>query len=152
MSLLTPFSRRRASAAPGDQRDGRPPGRGLRRSVRLFGLFLHEQDDPDQFYRALADDSVHEVAEHCELTGRTVIDVGGGSGYFTQAFRARGARCYLFEPDPGELAAQGTPPSGSVQASGYWLPVRDGGADVAFSSNVLEHVSDPAGLIDEMIR
>ena len=37
-------------------------------------------------------------------------------------------------------------------ADGYWLPVRDGGADVTFSSNVLEHVRDPMGLIEEMIR
>jgi SAM-dependent methyltransferase len=39
-----------------------------------------------------------------------------------------------------------------VVADGYWLPVRDGGADVVFSSNVLEHVPDPMGLIEEMIR
>jgi SAM-dependent methyltransferase len=39
-----------------------------------------------------------------------------------------------------------------VVADGYWLPVRDGGADVTFSSNVLEHVPDPMGLIEEMIR
>ena len=37
-------------------------------------------------------------------------------------------------------------------ADGYWLPVRDGGADICFSSNVLEHVADPIGLIGEMIR
>ncbi len=37
-------------------------------------------------------------------------------------------------------------------ADGYWLPVRDGTADVVFSSNVLEHVPDPMGLIEEMIR
>ena len=45
-----------------------------------------------------------------------------------------------------------TAPAGAVIADGYWLPVRDGGADVAFSSNVLEHVPDPMGLIEEMIR
>jgi SAM-dependent methyltransferase len=39
-----------------------------------------------------------------------------------------------------------------VLADGYWLPVRDGGADICFSSNVLEHVSDPMGLIGEMVR
>ena len=37
-------------------------------------------------------------------------------------------------------------------ADGYWLPVGDGDADVVFSSNVLEHVPDPMGLIEEMIR
>ncbi len=37
-------------------------------------------------------------------------------------------------------------------ADGYWLPVADGSADICFSSNVLEHVADPGGLIEEMIR
>jgi SAM-dependent methyltransferase len=37
-------------------------------------------------------------------------------------------------------------------ADGYWLPVRDGGADICVSSNVLEHVRDPKGLIEEMVR
>ncbi|MGH3200518.1 MAG: class I SAM-dependent methyltransferase, partial [Streptosporangiaceae bacterium] len=118
-----------------------------------------------------------------ELEGRTVVDVGGGGGWFTAAFRARGAHCYLFEPDPAELrlrtaavvssagvvvaptdavvaptdavvapAGAVVAPAGAVVADGYWLPVRDGGADVTFSSNVLEHVPDPMGLIEEMIR
>ncbi|MGH3287683.1 MAG: class I SAM-dependent methyltransferase, partial [Streptosporangiaceae bacterium] len=78
-----------------------------------------------------------------------------GGGWFTAAFRARGAHCYLFEPDPAELrlrTAAVVSPAGAVVADGYWLPVRDGGADVTFSSNVLEHVPDPMGLIEEMIR
>jgi SAM-dependent methyltransferase len=125
---------------------------GVRRSVRLFRLFLAEQTDPDRFYASLAEDSVRQVENYCELTGSTVVDVGGGAGYFTAAFRARGARCYLFEPDHGELASRGEVPGGAVVADGYWLPVRDGCADVCFSSNVLEHVRDPLGLIDEMVR
>ena len=140
MSLLAPFRRRRAAPS------------GLRRSVRLFRLFLAEQSDPETFYTGLAEDAVRQVAEHGALAGRTVVDVGGGGGWFTAAFRARGAHCYLFEPDPAELYYRTAAPDGAVVADGYWLPVRDGGADVTFSSNVLEHVSDPMGLIEEMIR
>jgi SAM-dependent methyltransferase len=124
-------------------------GSGLLRSARLFRLFLAEQTDPEAFYAHLAEDAVRQVAEHDGLAGRTVVDVGGGGGWFTAAFRARGAHCYLFEPDPAELRL---PTAGAVVADGYWLPVRDGGADVTFSSNVLEHVPDPMGLIEEMIR
>ncbi len=122
------------------------------RSARLFRLFLAEQTDPERFYTALAEDAVSQVEDYCELAGQTVLDVGGGPGYFTAAFRARGASCYLFEPEPAEMQARGEPPSGAVVADGYWLPVRDGAADVCLSSNVLEHVRDPNGLIDEMIR
>jgi SAM-dependent methyltransferase len=140
MSLLAPFRRRRAASS------------GLRRSVRLFRLFLAEQTDPDAFYASLASDAVDQMAPHIDLAGRTVVDVGGGGGWFTAAFRARGAHCYLFEPDRAELGLRIGVPAGAVLADGYWLPVRDGGADVTFSSNVLEHVPDPMGLIEEMIR
>ncbi len=144
MSLLAPIRRHRVDQAAST---------GLLRSVRLFRLFLAEQADPDAFYSHLAEDAVGQVAEHGPLDGRTVVDVGGGGGWFTAAFRARGAHCYLFEPDPAELRFAGNAvPAGAVVADGYWLPVRDGGADVAFSSNVLEHVPDPLGLIEEMIR
>ena len=143
MSLLAPNRRHRADQAASS---------GLGRSVRLFRLFLAEQADPEAFYSRLAEDAVQQVAEHGELGGRTVVDVGGGGGWFTAAFRARGAHCYLFEPDLAELHLRTDAPAGAVVADGYWLPVRDGGADVAFSSNVLEHVPDPMGLIEEMIR
>ena len=143
LSLMAPIRRPSADqAAPA----------GLRRSVRLFRLFLAEQSDPEMFYASLAEDAVQQVAEHAELGGRTVVDVGGGGGWFTAAFRARGAHCYLFEPDPAELSFRTATPVGGVVADGYWLPVRDGTADVVFSSNVLEHVPDPMGLIEEMIR
>jgi SAM-dependent methyltransferase len=132
------------SATPGPQ--------GLARSIRLFRLFLLEQTEPAVFYSGLASDSADQVARHIDLPGRTVVDVGGGAGYFTAAFRARGANCYLFEPDAAEMLSAGEPAPGAVQADGYWLPVADGSADACFSSNVLEHVADPVGLIDEMIR
>jgi SAM-dependent methyltransferase len=114
--------------------------------------FRSEQADPEQYYTVIAEDAVAQVAGYCELSGRTVLDVGGGGGWFTAAFRARGARCYLFEPDPTELYSRKAMPAGAVLADGLLLPVRDGAADVAFSSNVLEHVPDPMRLIGEMIR
>src|ERR1700691_3186276 len=143
MSLLAPIRRRRGNQAARS---------GVLRSIRLFRLFLGEQTNRETFYVSLAEDAVQQVAEHADLGGRTVVDVGGGGGWFTAAFRARGAHCYLFEPDRAELHWRGVLTPGAVLADGYWLPVRDGGADVVFSSNVLEHVSDPIGLIGEMVR
>jgi SAM-dependent methyltransferase len=125
---------------------------GLGRSLRLLRLFRSEQADPELYYAIVAEDAIEQVRGYCELAGRTVVDVGGGGGWFTEAFRARGARCYLFEPDPAELQCRAAPPGGAVIADGLRLPVRDGAADVAFSSNVLEHVSDPLRLIGELVR
>jgi len=122
------------------------------RSVRLFRLFLTEQQDPDGFYVALARDAAAQIAKFAAIAGRTVLDIGGGAGYVTTEFRSQGANCYLLELDESEMLARGETPPGAVLADGYWLPVRDGAADVCVSSNVLEHVRDPRGLIEEMVR
>jgi SAM-dependent methyltransferase len=124
----------------------------LRRSVRLFQAFRKEQTDRDAFYRLLAGDSVAQVSEYASLRGRTLLDVGGGPGYFADAFRAAGA-CYLgLDPDVGELSARGEYTPGMIRASGTQLPVRTGSVDVCYSSNVLEHVGKPRKMIDEMVR
>jgi SAM-dependent methyltransferase len=125
---------------------------GVARSVRLFRAFLKEQTDPEFFYTRLAMDAVQQVARYCELKERIVLDIGGGAGEFTRAFRSAGAHCYLFEPDRSEMMARDDQPAGAVLADGFWLPTSDDVADVCFSSNVLEHVGDPRGFIDEMIR
>lgn len=136
----------------GGDRRGDDIGTGIARSVRLFRAFRLEQTDPDLFYSLLARDTVRQLRAYGPLEGRTVVDVGGGAGYFGAAVREQGAQYYLVEPDRNELAARGEIPRGTIVGDGYWLPLRDGAADVCFSSNVLEHVPDPGGLIDEMIR
>jgi len=121
-------------------------------ALRLLTAFRREQSDPGSFYGLLARDSVALVARHVRLDGSQVVDVGGGAGYFADAFQEHGARCLLIEPDPAELYSRGVPGNQSVVGDGYWLPLADASVDVCFSCNVLEHVRDPAGLIDEMIR
>jgi SAM-dependent methyltransferase len=124
----------------------------LGRSIELFRAFQHEQSDPDRFYRALAADSVRQLSGFTTLSGRTVLDVGGGPGYFADAFAGAGARYVGVDPDVGELSARGTPAAGMMRASGTALPVRTGAVDVCYSSNVLEHVPDPQAMLREMAR
>jgi SAM-dependent methyltransferase len=124
----------------------------LGRSVRLFRAFLAEQTDPDRFYQELATDSVRQLREYTPLDGRTVLDVGGGPGYFADAFRDAGARYIGVDPDVGELSARGGPAAGMVRASGLALPFATGAFDVCYSSNVLEHVPEPNRMLDEMVR
>ncbi len=124
----------------------------LSRSVTLFRAFLREQSDPDQFYGVLSADSVAQLSEWVDLDGTTVLDVGGGPGYFADAFRGAGARYVGLEPDAGEMVARGEPEPGMLRASGEALPVRDGAVDVCYSSNVLEHVRRPWVMADEMVR
>lgn len=128
------------------------PRGSLRRSLALFRAFVVEQTDPDRFYSTLAADSVAEVQRWTSLEGATVVDIGGGPGYFADAFTAAGARYAGVEPDVGELTARGSVGANAVRGSGLQLPVADDAVSLAYSSNVLEHVPDPEAMAQEMLR
>jgi SAM-dependent methyltransferase len=124
----------------------------ISRSARLFRAFLREQSDPDFFYQMLAADSVQQLRQFTELNHATMVDVGGGPGYFAVAFRGAGAHYFAVDPDLGELSARFTPGPGTVLGSGTALPFCDNAVDVCYSSNVLEHVADPERMVGEMLR
>ncbi|WP_406831028.1 class I SAM-dependent methyltransferase [Pedococcus sp. KACC 23699] len=128
------------------------PRGSLRRTVELFRAFLAEQSDPDRFYSTLAVDSVAEVQRWTHLGGATVVDIGGGPGYFADAFAAAGASYAGVEPDVGELTARGHIGVNAVRGSGLALPLADASVTIAYSSNVLEHVPDPELMAREMLR
>lgn len=131
----------------------------LSRSVRLLRSFRFEQADPDRFYRPLAADTAAMVGDLWQPrrpAGATVLDVGGGPGYFAEAFTDAGWHYVGVEPDPAEMHAAGRVGSGGpgtfVRASGLALPFADGSVDVCLSSNVAEHVALPWQLGAEMLR
>jgi len=118
--------------------------------VRLLLEFRHEQTDPGRFYRVLADDSVRMLSSYTSLGGTTLLDVGGGPGYFADAFTRAGATYFSIDVD-SDLADE----SGRhrrVVGTGAQLPFRDEAFDVVYSSNVLEHVAEPWTVAEEMLR
>lgn len=126
--------------------------RGMRRSIELFKGFRREQDDPIGFYRLLADDAVREMSRYCQLTGARVIDIGGASGYVGEAIADAGAAALTVEYDWAQIVEHGRRLRHGVQGDGLALPVFDAAFDVAYSSNVLEHVPDPEQMLREMVR
>jgi SAM-dependent methyltransferase len=132
----------------------------LSRSLRLLSEFRFEQRDPARFYGALAKDTAAMVADlwrsanGTSPSGRTLLDVGGGPGYFATAFADAGIDYIGVEPDAAEMHAGPTATDGStyVRASGMALPFADASVDICLSSNVAEHVPQPWRLGREMLR
>jgi len=130
----------------------------LARSVSLLRAIRHEQSEPSLFYRPLAEDTAALLdallidATGTRLSGRSVLDVGGGPGYFASAFAARDAWYVPVEPSVGEMAAAGITVPGSVRGDGRALPFRENTFDVVYSSNVAEHVPSPWDMAEEMLR
>jgi SAM-dependent methyltransferase len=133
----------------------------LARSLRLLGQFRYEQRDPARFYGALAVDTAAMVTDlwrdlnNTAPAGRTVLDVGGGPGYFAAAFADAGLQYIGVEPDPREIHTMHARPDGQttyVRASGMALPFADASVDICLSSNVAEHVPQPWRLGREMLR
>lgn len=130
--------------------------------MRLLSEFRHERSDPARFYRALAADTAAMVTDLWRgirgepPVGRTLLDVGGGPGYFAAAFADTGVRYLGVEPDPSEMHAAGPAlarePGSFVRASGMALPFADDSVDICLSSNVAEHVPRPWQLGAEMLR
>lgn len=133
----------------------------LGRSISLLSSFRFEQSDPARFYGALAADTAQLVGDLWTGTtgtpaaGRTVLDIGGGPGYFASAFDAAALSYIGVEPDPGEMHAGPAAESSAgtfVRASGMALPFADDSVDISLSSNVAEHVRRPWRLGNEMLR
>lgn len=118
--------------------------------MRAFRL---EQSQPDVFYSTLAADSARQVAVYAPLEGRSLVDVGGGPGFFADAFAAAGAQYIPVDVDAGEMRLHGREPGPrTIQGSGMALPLLSKSVDIAYSSNVLEHVPEPWTMADEMVR
>ncbi|WP_115685735.1 class I SAM-dependent methyltransferase [Corynebacterium senegalense] len=128
----------------------------LRRSLRLLRSFTYEQFRPAIFYSGLARDTRSLLdALSTDLTGRDVagarvLDVGGGPGYFADAFA--GSFYVGLEPSVSEMSAAGLTGYGAVRGDGTALPFADGSFDVVYSSNVAEHIPDWRAMGAEMLR
>ncbi len=130
----------------------------LSRSIQLLRDVQVEQTNPDHFYSRLAQDTAQLIeALHLDVTGvgldnLTILDVGGGPGYFASEFSHRGATYIGLEPDVGEMSAAGIAVTNAVRGDGMALPFATNSFDVVYSSNVVEHVPRPWDMGAEMLR
>lgn len=109
-----------------------------------------EQTDPDRFYNDVADDTITLISRHEPLDGRTILDVGAGQEQFGRRFVERGARYIAVDLERDSLDPG--PERGAVVGRGEHLPFPDACVDIVMSNNVMEHVTDPGVLAQEMLR
>jgi SAM-dependent methyltransferase len=127
--------------------------RGIARVRTLWRLAQRERTDPEPFYRLLAEEAADDLERrHGPLAGQTIVDLGCGAGYYTDAFRARGAEVVPIDNDRAEMEAQGAMPDGALVADAGDLPLPDASVDGAFCSNLLEHTPDQAAVLAEIER
>lgn len=125
---------------------------GIRRSVRLFRAFLHEDRSPEDAYALLAADTVGIIRRYTVRSDLRAVDIGGGPGYVEQALGREGIECVTVDAVAAELVLHGPGPQRAVVADARRMPFADGTFDIAHSSNVVEHVADPWVLLDDMVR
>ena len=127
---------------------------GLRRSAELVRLYRNEPTDPVPFYEFLAKDTLEQLSPFLPVDADSLqfVDIGGGPGYVSEQVRRRGHRCLVVEYNEVELTLHEREAHGAVVGDGQSLPLRSGFADVAHTSNVLEHVPNPEDLLNELRR
>jgi SAM-dependent methyltransferase len=126
---------------------------GIARVRTLWRLWRSEQVDPAPFYRLLAAEAADDLERrYGPLQGRTIVDLGCGPGFYTDALRALGAEVVPVDKDPAELRLAGEPPEGVLLADAADLPLPDSSVDGAFCSNLLEHTQDAEPVIREIER
>lgn len=86
------------------------------------------------------------------LTGRSVLDVGAGTGVGSTALRASGARPIALDLSHDMLLWDRANRPPSAVADVLAVPVKDGGVDDVFASFVLNHVAEPIEGIRELAR
>ena len=89
-----------------------------------------------------------------DLTVKTALDVGTGTGLFAEAFAKQGIRVTGIDPNPQMIqAARNSVPQGRFQqASAEELPFPDGAFDLAFLGHVLHETDDPLQALKEARR
>ncbi len=89
-----------------------------------------------------------------ELTGRTVLDVAGGDGYWAGQAVRRGARAVSLDLARGKLEfgrrLRGRP--ALVEGDALRLPFADSSFDVVMSVCAIEHFDDGPAALSEMAR
>jgi SAM-dependent methyltransferase len=83
------------------------------------------------------------------LEGRRVLDLACGAGYGTRILRAAGAEVVALDLDAACVRGVGAP---ALRARAERLPFRDASFEAVVCFETIEHVPEPARVLDEIAR
>lgn len=88
-----------------------------------------------------------------ELSGRRVLDAGCGTGWFSHATGARGARVVALDIGPRLLRhVRQRCPAATIAGDVTALTFSNDAFDVVISSECIEHTTDPRRAVHELLR
>lgn len=105
---------------------------------------------PARVYEPLAGALLDDAP--CELSGRSLLDLGAGTGAVSRVATARGATVVAVDAAAGMLAHDRRHRPPSVVADVRRLPFVDDGFDVAAAAFVLNHLPDARRALAEAVR
>lgn len=92
------------------------------------------------------------VAACPTLTGRTVLDLGAGTGAASRAAVAAGARVFAVDRAPEMLTHDAAARPPAAAAAALALPLADASVDGVLAAFLLNHLPDPAAALAEARR
>lgn len=92
------------------------------------------------------------VRRHVPLEGGWILDIGCGIGTWLRQFHDFSSHVYGIEIDSARAQEAGRSLPGICQARAESIPFADNTFDVVFLHEVIEHVSDDRGTIEEAVR
>lgn len=121
--------------------------------------FQPEQFVKDNLNTEKAITHLRGLQSQVDLKNKKMLEIGCGFGSFVLTARTKGLDCYAVDPDFASadvtrkrLQQNGFDPTVIVMGCGESLPFDNESFDVIVSFHVLEHVNEPAQVLEECIR
>jgi len=102
--------------------------------------------------QAFAKPKIDWIVSKLPLEGRSILDVGGGNGYFSQYLMKVCPKTHVIDIADEQLKMNPLPASQQHCGTVYELPFKDGEFDVVFASNLLHHLNKPELAMKEITR
>lgn len=109
--------------------------------------------EPSYVWRSGQERRLQMIVRHARLQSASVLEHGGGLGMYAAQIRQRyAADVHLFDIEADRVQQAQAHVPASVAAAAEFLPYASESFDTVFSNEVIEHVTDDAAALREIVR